>query len=389
MEKQLDILEEPKEIFSISEICTNSFFCIQINKQLNNLKEDIIKKTFPNENDIHILNEEINLYENKIKLTEKEKVFDILDYFYDSLNNLNEIPKQNSDYAIKIKSIIDEYTGIKAITLKYIKNKYKELYNKEISLMTISRILRFHLGFHYRKTKVKNPLLSSNNYILMSYGFIEGIIKAITLKLNIVYLDECGFQIENNNLRIWRKSENEILAGSKKDLKKKINLILAINSNEILLGNYYKNESISSKEFIEFIEDLIKNYNQQKINETIFICDNAKYHLSKEVKKYFKEKKLKFLFNVPYKSNFNCIELCFNLIKNILYKEIYKNIKDLENRICFLLDDKELNQHINKIYVKTLKVYRQFYIQNQEIIKNMAQDEQFLLNKKMKRKRNN
>lgn len=96
------------------------------------------------------------------------------------------------------------------------------------------------------------------------------------------------------------------------------------NQNEVLLIHYFKNESISS------------------INETIFICDNAKYYLSKDVKKFLKDEKLKFLFNVPYRSNFNCIELSFNLIKNKLYKERYKNKKLLEDRLCFLLDSNEI-----------------------------------------------
>lgn len=103
------------------------------------------------------------------------------------------MPKENSIYAKKIKQIIDEYKGPKTITLKYIKDKYKELYEEKISLITISRILRFHLRFRYRKTKIKNSKLGNIYYILMSYGFIKGIIKAINLKFNIIYVDECGF----------------------------------------------------------------------------------------------------------------------------------------------------------------------------------------------------
>lgn len=221
MKKLPNIKEEKQEIFKLSDININSFFCIQITKQINYLKDEIKGRNLLNDNDISILNQEINNYETLINTNEGKNVSKILTIFYDAISNLNEIPKQNSDYAKKIKKIIDEYKGPKTITLKYIKDTYKEFYNKDISLITISRILRFHLGFQYRKTKIKNSKLEDINYIIMSYGFIKGIIKAIDLKFNIIYIDECGFQLENNNLRIWRRPGDEIIGGAIKDLKKK------------------------------------------------------------------------------------------------------------------------------------------------------------------------
>ena len=221
MKKLPNIKEEKLEIFKLSDININSFFCIQITKQINYLKDEIKGRNLLNDNDISILNQEINNYETLINTNEGKNVSKILTTFYDAISNLNEIPKQNSDYAKKIKKIIDEYKGPKTITLKYIKDTYKEFYNKDISLITISRILRFHLGFQYRKTKIKNSKLEDINYIIMSYGFIKGIIKAIDLKFNIIYIDECGFQLENNNLRIWRRPGDEIIGGAIKDLKKK------------------------------------------------------------------------------------------------------------------------------------------------------------------------
>ena len=44
---------------------------------------------------------------------------------------------------------------------------------------------------------------------------------------------------------------------------------MAINQNEIILAYYYKNESITSNEFIEFIKDLINlENNKDKKNIT-------------------------------------------------------------------------------------------------------------------------
>lgn len=379
-----------KEIFNVFNISENTFFNIKMTQQINNLKESLKLNSIPNNNDINTLNNEINNIIREIKFSEDKNNLQVLPQFYTKLQNLKEIDKGNSLYALRVKRIIEEYNSEKSISLSYIKNKYKVLFGKDISLMTVSRILRFHLGLHYRKTIVKNPKLLKNNYILMSYGFIIGIIKAITSKLRLVYIDECGFQLENSNLRMWRKNGEEITGGGQTNLKNRINLILAIDQKEILLGHYYKNNTISSTEFLEFMKDLKSTITQQKIGKTVFILDNATYHCSKEIRKFAKKEKLKILFNVPYKSNFNAIELCFHLIKNRLYKEINTNIDLLANKISFLINDDEINKNIKKLYLKTLINYKDFYENNKEKIKNLRENNKFLQKKrKIKKKKIN
>lgn len=218
----------------------------------------------------------------------------------------------------------------------------------------------------------------------MSYGFIIGIIKSLELNFDLVYIDECGFQIQNNNLRYWRKENDEIYGETKTNNKSKINLILAINKKEILLGHLYKNETIGSNEFLDFIINLIDLIGDDKINNTIFILDNASYHLSKQIKEYIKKNKIKFLFNVPYKSNFNAIEMCFHFFKNKIYKEIFNNINSLEKRINNLINDDEINNNMEKIYLKTLEIYKAFYINNIDKVTLMAQNKNFLSKKKKK-----
>jgi len=78
-----------------------------------------------------------------------------------------------------------------------------------------------HLKFHYRKTILKNPKLSGENYMVMGYIFIIGIVKAIMNKLDIIFIDETGFMVSNNNLYIWRKNGEIIVGGPKIDVKKK------------------------------------------------------------------------------------------------------------------------------------------------------------------------
>lgn len=376
-----------REIFNVSDICENSFFFLQVNKNVNEFYNNVIlDKKIPNQEHINILKEEFHNVELEILEDNKEeKLIKILPDFYMAIDGLKEIPKENSLYAKRIKSILIQYSDKKVITLKIIKMKYEIIYKEKISLITISRILRFHLGLHYNKTILKNPKLDENNYLLMGYSFIIGIIKAIESKLNIIFIDETGFEIVNNHLYMWRKKGEQITGGPKKEIKKRINLILAMDKKEIIYGQYYRNTSIGSNEFIDFIKEIISKIGREKIENSLFVMDNASYHLSKKVKSVARKEKLKFLLNVPYKSQFNAIELVFHLIKNNLNKEIYDNNNDFLKRIVNLIDDEKINGDIRKTYIKTIKEYIEFYENYKDKIKDIKINTKFI---KKKRKRN-
>ena len=67
----------------------------------------------------------------------------------------------------------------------------------------IHRILKnqFHLAF--RKTALKPKILDKILYKKMSFLFIKSMIRALSLNLNFVFLDESNFKL-NNNYRMWR-----------------------------------------------------------------------------------------------------------------------------------------------------------------------------------------
>lgn len=85
------------------------------------------------------------------------------------------------------------------MSLKNIKKLYVIKYNCQISLQTISRVLRHKLKYHYLKTTVKNPLLEENNYKFMLLVFIKIILRSIKMGLKFLFVDETGFQLTNNN----------------------------------------------------------------------------------------------------------------------------------------------------------------------------------------------
>ena len=103
------------------------------------------------------------------------------------------------------------------ITLNNNRKKYFERFNKFISLMTISRILRHKLKLHFLKTTPKNPIIKSNNYQIMLAIFIKAIVRCIKLGLKFIFVDETGFQLVNNNYYDWREYKEQVFGGAKNE----------------------------------------------------------------------------------------------------------------------------------------------------------------------------
>ena len=243
--------------------------------------------------------------------------------------------------------------------------KYMELYNKKMSLMTFSRILRNHLNIRYLKTTCKNPKLQDNQYKYMKHFFIKGIIRGLKQNLNLIFIDETGFQLNNNNYYTWRNYDEDILGGPKKDMKKKINMILAVDDNKILNYNLL-NESVNSKNFLDFLDELKTKIGEINIKNYIIVLDNAKYHLEKSVKEYALKNNFKILTNCPYYSKFNPIEFVFRSIKTKLYKNLIDKKKTLRKFILEVINDKSFEKTITKIFLKGLKIYYHFIKENND-----------------------
>ena len=70
----------------------------------------------------------------------------------------------------------------------------------------VSRILKKKLGLHYRKKIIKTLNLMEDNHKLMIYLFLKGINRCLMLGLELVFIDETGFSLNNANLKVWRNS---------------------------------------------------------------------------------------------------------------------------------------------------------------------------------------
>ena len=216
---------------------------------------------------------------------------------------------------------------------------------------------------NYLRTCLKNPKLEEYNYIFMALSYIRIFYRSIKLGSNIIFLDETGFLLQNNNYHTWRINDEQIYAGPKSKQKERLNLILAISRKRVIHKEFRK-DSVNSEIFLNFLEEIYDNLKQDEKTNSILIMDNATYYLTGEIINFFKDKKIKGLTICPYKSEFNMAELVFRYIKNIIYKNIYENMKDLEDDVTKILNSQKLEYSLINLYRETLQQYL-IFSQNQ------------------------
>ena len=102
----------------------------------------------------------------------------------------------------------------------------------------------------------------------------------------------------------------------------------AIIDNEGLEAYTIHPNSITTKEFIEFVEILSDKFHGQ---EFAIFMDNLQVHKTKEVLETCKRLKARPIFNVPYSPDFNGIETYFSLLKGeykkLILERLIKGIK--------------------------------------------------------------
>ena len=321
----------------------------------------------PKEEELSSLKSEIEKYTTQIKINndtkDKEDIIIKEQYINPIKKYFKQIQLIKNVYSERIKVIIKELKnqGIK-ISLKNIQKIYKDKYNSTISLMTISRILRHKLKYRFIKTSIKNPLLNENKYKFMLAVFIKVILRSIRQGIKLLFIDESGLQLSNNNYYSWIQKDEILIGGAKNKLNERLNLVLGINDEKVIhmLLTY---DNINSEKMIEFFKELIKKINDSK-NDYLLIMDNAKYHLNEEIKKLILNNKMKVLLNCPYYSMFNAIEYQFRSLKCFLYKNLIKNSRELKQKTLDFLMSKDNQNTIRKIYLKELNIYLDYAIEH-------------------------
>ena len=315
-------------------------------------------------NHMKLTNDEIA----KLKDFSAEEVFEEKDnlkvrpFFKDFMNLVKETKPILDRRDIIIKNLIMSIPKNYNISIRKITAKFNEIAEKEklkkINKSTMQKIFRKKLLMNFRKRTIKNEKLLSSNFIRFSFFFIKVFFRSLNLGLKPIFIDESGFFLKNNNFRTWVFNNENIYYG--KNASHKINLILAV-SNEKVIYYQLNKENTNSLIFQKFMDELEKKLDNSNEKEDHFlVMDNFSGHLTPEMFKFYREKKFKILFSVPYASQYNMVENVFRFIKNTTYKRLYNSINVLSKEIEELLKGITISSTLGRLFKETIKEYLEF-----------------------------
>lgn len=353
---------------TVFEFSRESSFLLDLRKKnYSELIKDIddFNSLIPTEGEISILDAYIEGVRDTIINTEEDgKEFEILPEFKNALQAfIPGIRILNTKYTI-IKTIIQNFKKKENISLKNICKKYKKETNTSISKSSVYYILKNKLNYGFLRTTTKTNKLNDLSSKRRAFIFIKAIINCLKLKIKIIYLDETHIQLENNHLKIWRPKNMIPYFNSGKRGRK--NFLMAVTIEGVIL--YEINDDTNNQEtFYSFMVKLIEKINKEELNNYLIIMENCSIHLTKKLKDFYSEKKLKILTIVPYLSEFNAIELFFNYIKQKIYKKVFNSFNKLITFIEGIINGDNITEILPKIFIRTIDKYKEFLNNNKNI----------------------
>ena len=283
--------------------------------------------------------------EEKIKLIPKvQKIQEgadnnkiIQNYIYENniLNILND-NDININYEIgrrqnkKEKNLIsDVLTKIikedNTLTLKQMSLKILDEHKIKVSKSTI--FYRLHKMDIIYKKKIVKPLLTNEHLnCRLNWAIFYQYFNWDT----VMWTDETTISNDcNTTNKVWmHKDAQEYKRIVQKRLK--INVWGYIMKNKKLCIEIF-DETMKSDKYISVLENKISEYKEQfKLKKNIFQQDNARYHTSYKMIKYFSDNQIEVMLWPPNSPDLNPIENVWNLIKRQLGKRYYKTICEMK-----------------------------------------------------------
>ena len=359
-----------KSKFSIKKIKNDNtlFLNFTINSSFI-FQPKLSKYTYQNFSDINVIkptDNELDYINNLIKELDNpssinDNIYYVTPLFSLIMNNTKKVEPIKDKKSLIIQNIIKDNAKKGHISIRKITQEFNKICTKEevskISKTHVHRIIKNVLKYKYRKTTLKNTKLLENYSIKNSYFFLKIFLRAVSLNIQPIYLDEAGFFTKNSNFYTWRQENEEIF--TKIEDRKKINLIMAVSPQKIIYYDLTESNT-DNNTFKNFMEGLVNNMQNEEIQNHIIILDNLSSHLTNDLFEFYKNKNLKVLFNIPYNSPWNMIELVFRLIKNITYKRIYNNINSLKADVIEIIKSGKIEASLPRLYKETINQYINF-----------------------------
>ncbi len=210
------------------------------------------------------------------------------------------------------------------MSLLKLKLELEENHNIKLSKQTISRIVKNKLGFSFRKTVLKNSKLMTDKSLIASFLFIKTFLRSLYLNIRPIFIDECKIYMKNSNFRTSRKKNQKLYD---KGNSQRYNLIMAVDKQNVVLYEL-RDENTDGKNFKEFIKKLIEKIPDDQKHLTLLILDNLSSHRTSDNIEFYLSYDLKILFNVCYKSEYNCIELALRIAKLYMYQRSFAHVEE-------------------------------------------------------------
>lgn len=347
----------------ITSFNLNSHFIYDLSKSksfINNINNKNTMKLKPKEKNFLI--DEIKNIEEIYEINEKDKYIDIGLKDLQSINEFFSINSKKDELIEWVETKINENQSRDKISSRKLSKLYYEEKGKKISKTAIHYILKNKLKLKYLTTKIKNSKINLANSVLMCHCFIKIISRAIGLGFKILFLDESAILSKNNNFKCWRKSDENIFSNVAKI--KRSNLLLIVSKDDVI---FYKINRVSTNEnsFLDFLKESLLEIQKKNFEKYIIVLDNLSCHKTPKIYNFFIENKVNVVFNCPYISQFNCVELCFRRIKRLLYMNLYESLDLAEIEVKNLLNSKEIKNTLIKNYKETLQIYLSFSLKNE------------------------
>lgn len=147
----------------------------------------------------------------------------------------------------------------------------------------------------------------------------------------LLFFDPCHMQHNMVPTRMWQpKGKNGTITIKSNSGRKRINILGALNFNQMDTITTLTEESCNSVKVVEFFEKIKETYSNKNI---VIVLDNASYNRSIYTRKYAEYYGIELFFLPPYSPNLNLIERLWKFAKKELvankFCEKFVNFKKL------------------------------------------------------------
>ena len=149
---------------------------------------------------------------------------------------------------------------------------------------------------------------------------------------------------------------------------------MAVDDKNIIYFEINK-ENTNQDVFLLFMENLLREIKLKNIKKYAIIMDNLSSHKTKELLNFYSKNKINIIFNSPYLSQWNAIELAFRAIKRKYYEKLFSDEEEFKNYILSIINSDVLSETLNLNFLETLKEYRKFIIENESVNLNAFEND--------------